>query len=1051
MRRGFAQPTVNSTSRTSSTGIGPPVQQATGRLRQTQHEAPGKQHSTGDQNPPRTRRKSDLQPTLSLPQQSDEAHLPPARKSPAYLQGKNPYGQVLDRIEHPYRETTASKVEPPSQIGASAQGRPRTTGAFDFKTRSSLSEAEREVSAPDPEPRPLPRWQPAKPVSVQAAKKFFESKASLHQSPPHVVPPGVAALVKGTPANHKQLEQPSKTQLRPVNVVASKSVGQEEELASGKFPVAHGCSLPERESIVEGDPGSEEATVATLVADREGKPPNQNQSLGEIVRRCSTCSSAAESTEAAIREDHTRPQEGRRPGPDYEVRGTVEDNKKATSNRVRHRPFKDAFPDESVDVSAKHIFQDYKPGQRQDDIGGRVGVQQKVEHFTARGLSHDGSSSNPSLSHRDTTHDDMPTYNVTVQSDDDNVEVPDHVDWRGAYGRRKAQDFGFPGARIRHRGPNRNKLPLTDPGGWSKRSCGHFSHTRKFEVPEDASLRCCQQCKVRPSSTIRPPKGRIAYKRAITDSPRSRSSMSTIPEVERERYPRHQHWSGRMPTHKCGDTFARDLGQVIDAILEEHTNSLQSVINNIRQSQPSLAQLRRVSRDLVQRCQMGGVCTNNLHPSCAPPHAHQSFCRLCQPVCQPVCQSLPQPTPPEGCEWQSQYPFPYCPPKAAEKLNAGAPGQLGPNLNDSRSSLRQAVQTVPSLVDLVNSAADNLGVDLDRRPTARDEQAFQEAPVQGYQRGHLPSNLSDHEEQSVDNEQPGEDRWLQQTRRYLSELSEARTQMMDELDSFAKDLGIQLQGPRTSEGSVDPVQQTLNEVNTAVSRRSTQFMSEPFKPSARDFAITADHPIDEQRVSRVLTRIKSQSRRTTGLTDNSQEFVGIPLENIQEWVDMAQIELPAAIDSITNVLETLPTFEYFPIINSPQEQPLGEPTYDEDLPDEPTHESDPDFHTEPEALSKMHDDSREPSQRSHTHSFAKLQDRDVEPERGYGADTVTSVPSSVSPSIEPWMQKSVKQDLEEREQPVKEDDAAQPRFAPTRRLLATSTEVGTDQSFSSDL
>jgi hypothetical protein len=80
----------------------------------------------------------------------------------------------------------------------------------------------------------------------------------------------------------------------------------------------------------------------------------------------------------------------------------------------------------------------------------------------------------------------------------------------------------------------------------------------------------------------------------------------------------------------------KGLGYIIDAILEEHTNTLQGVINNIRRSQPSLARLRRVSEDLVQRCQIGGVWSN---PRRTP---HQPCCQPCQPICQSVCRPVQQ-------------------------------------------------------------------------------------------------------------------------------------------------------------------------------------------------------------------------------------------------------------------------------------------------------------------------------------------------------------------------------------------------------------------------
>ncbi|KAH7405730.1 hypothetical protein DE146DRAFT_649538 [Phaeosphaeria sp. MPI-PUGE-AT-0046c] len=68
----------------------------------------------------------------------------------------------------------------------------------------------------------------------------------------------------------------------------------------------------------------------------------------------------------------------------------------------------------------------------------------------------------------------------------------------------------------------------------------------------------------------------------------------------------------------------------------------------------------------------------------------------------------------------------------AEKLNVGATGQLRPNVNDNCHVLRQSLRTFADLVDLVDSAADNFGVDLQKRPTASDEQRYHDAPFERY-------------------------------------------------------------------------------------------------------------------------------------------------------------------------------------------------------------------------------------------------------------------------------------------------------------------------------
>jgi hypothetical protein len=147
----------------------------------------------------------------------------------------------------------------------------------------------------------------------------------------------------------------------------------------------------------------------------------------------------------------------------------------------------------------------------------------------------------------------------------------------------------------------------------------------------------------------------------------------------------------------------------------------------------------------------------------------------------------------------------------------GSPGQLKPNLNDRRSSLREALQSIPDLVDLVNSAADDLGIDLERRPTVTDDDLFRNAPYESRPQEsvsyHSSVSLEATENNTADKEPLTEDSWLQQTRRHLIELSEAREQLMDELDSIAGDLDVRLQDRQESEQGeeliVHPAQRAL--------------------------------------------------------------------------------------------------------------------------------------------------------------------------------------------------------------------------------------------------
>lgn len=60
----------------------------------------------------------------------------------------------------------------------------------------------------------------------------------------------------------------------------------------------------------------------------------------------------------------------------------------------------------------------------------------------------------------------------------------------------------------------------------------------------------------------------------------------------------------------------------------------------------------------------------------------------------------------------------------------------------------------------------------------------------------------------------------------------------------------------------------------------------------------------QQLLQRVLSRISSQSRRMSMISAGLIEVEPIPLEEIQEWLECAESELPAAIDSIA-ALDTI--------------------------------------------------------------------------------------------------------------------------------------------------
>ncbi|KAJ4286442.1 hypothetical protein N0V90_013142 [Kalmusia sp. IMI 367209] len=324
------------------------------------------------------------------------------------------------------------------------------------------------------------------------------------------------------------------------------------------------------------------------------------------------------------------------------------------------------------------------------------------------------------------------------------------------------------------------------------------------------------------------------------------------------------------------------------------------------------------------------------------------------------------------------------PPKAVENLNVGAPGQLGPNMNDPRTSLRESVRSAPELVDLVKSAADDLGVDLDQRPTSQDDVRFEEAPVQ---RSPQRSSISQHSttlnpviERLEEDTQDTEDAWLRHTRRQLTELSETRSQLMDELDAIAEDLGVRIDERHLSSASIDPVQRVLSKMSTSLSRKSARLRNKSVDSAVDEIPRMIDQEINERRLSGALTRISTQSRRMSMISAGMVEVEAIPPEEIQEWLECAQSELPAAIDSITAVLETLPAIERErdPEVEEVEEQIEDEEgfQYNEDLEQERLHHED-----------TVNDAQRRRS-RAYTEPILQLQDRVADLERKLRKESV---------------------------------------------------------------
>jgi hypothetical protein len=717
-----------------------------------------------------------------------------------------------------------------------------------------------------PEPQPFLPRQPAKPVSVQAAKNVFESKIAQNRSAPQIQPSRAAGAVKSTPI--KKASQVKQTPLPSDDEPTTNPPAPERRDSDPTLPIPRSppqittpsgpsqrtnpfsrpkvetsgpsvsvTKVTERsdapvleDSLTAPGPGGDDSdsapatsTVVPLVIADMSRQSRLRQASEETVRSSTTHNpkSAAETEEVKLPADQDSTQNGPRSGSGGVVRSIVGEGEGTPGrNHLGQRQTQNAF---LAGTAAQHDSS-----------------QSNANSISPAGFSCDCTSpkDEPPYSH---TPERTPTPQGGSPDTDRDIEVPCDVDWHAAYGRRKTQDFGFPGAGIKSRATARCYRAPEALGGSVGHACGHFSQKGRATGCEYMSQQRCHRCsKITPLIDSHISKIRRTRKQASRKSSFSSSPVSSEPVIRCKRQSRCRVCrSNTIPVDKCGESLCTDLGLLIDMILEEHSNSLRGIIVNIERTRPGIANLRRLSKRIARHCEADGACS----------------------VSRGSCE----------------FPHPCCPPKAAEKLNVGSPGQLKPSVNDFRSSLREAVQTVPDLINLVESAADDFGLDLDKRPTARDEYLFTDAPVAGSQTGSVVSY--DTEEKSTDEQYSNEDPWLQQTRRHLTELAEARTKMLDELDAIAGPYLKQLEDHLASRRIVDYPRRRISELSARILRKSTR--TKPFG---------------------------QLSRGPTG--HSTQPVVDLPPEMIPNWFGLAQTELPVAIENIGSVLDSLPGSVY---------------------------------------------------------------------------------------------------------------------------------------------
>lgn len=337
MRRGYDQPTSSSASRTTNTGTRELTQQPIVRRRQGQYETSNVTRGLNDPTQaqlPSGRRKSQSQHAPPNPQPaSEEQRVRPGAKTPDYLQGKNPYGQVLERIDHPYR----APREPSSYPVANDAK---------FKSQARPAYFERAIRALDPGPRPLPPRQPPKTVSVQAKKNLFEAKASQNRSvplfPSTQLPPAVKDALSKQTRYAWPLRQVQKDKSPPR--VVRRATRRTKPVVPEDHLVAPGAPFYERESTArkrstnvfntatedakptDSEPGVTENSNAALNTTERAGRSKQRRTSEETVRRRTTRRSipAAEYAEPVVPDSLTRQQSTRRSKAGPDVQGEME-------------------------------------------------------------------------------------------------------------------------------------------------------------------------------------------------------------------------------------------------------------------------------------------------------------------------------------------------------------------------------------------------------------------------------------------------------------------------------------------------------------------------------------------------------------------------------------------------------------------------------------------------------------------------------------------------------------------------------------------------------
>jgi hypothetical protein len=224
------------------------------------------------------------------------------------------------------------------------------------------------------------------------------------------------------------------------------------------------------------------------------------------------------------------------------------------------------------------------------------------------------------------------------------------------------------------------------------------------------------------------------------------------------------------PCHRCSakcmtrdgrnDDLFHDLSHTIDTIVEEHTSTLRGIIDDIKRGQAGQLQDQETSYDLAPS--KHDLSQRSLDYQRADLQVHDH--------------------PKKSAEGGRAKEV------AAESTERDVLG-----LDGSKRSLERSIKSFQDLYDLINSAADDLGLDLDRRPSNEDDEVFRRAPVQE-DRTSDPVHqtlIVAMENMGTDNALQNHDSRSESAHQRFSELSATRIQIMDEFGSIIEDISVQ--------------------------------------------------------------------------------------------------------------------------------------------------------------------------------------------------------------------------------------------------------------------